>query len=58
MIVDRRFTRNGIVELCRSVGFEVVNSSYVRAGFKPPSILQRLRAARWGKEILLVLSKP
>lgn len=58
VIVDRRFTRKSIVDLCQAVGFEVLGSRYVRAGFKPPSFLQRLQASRWGKEILLVLSKP
>ena len=58
VVVDRRFTMRGIVDLCRSVGFEVEYSSYVRAGFKKPTFLQRIRAARWGKEILLILAKP
>ena len=58
VVVDRRFTRKGIEDLCRSVGFEVVRLGYVRAGFKRPGLFQRIRAARWGKEILLLLSKP
>ena len=58
VVVDRRFTMKGIVNLCKSVGFEVLYSSYVRAGFTRPAFFQRIRASRWGKEILLVLYKP
>lgn len=57
VVVDRRFTMKGIVDLCKSVGFGVLHSSYVRAGFTSPTFFQRIRASRWGKEILLVLVK-
>jgi len=46
------------VKLCESVGFGVLHSSYVRSGFTRPTFFQRIRASRWGKEILLVLYKP
>ncbi len=58
VVVDRRFTMKGMVNLCKSVGFGVLYSSYVRAGFTSPTFFQRIRAFRWGKEILLVLNKP
>lgn len=57
VVVDRCFTMKGIVNLCKSVGFVVSHSSYVRAGFTRPTFLQRICASRWGKEILLVLYK-
>jgi GNAT superfamily N-acetyltransferase/SAM-dependent methyltransferase len=58
VVVDMRFTRQSIVELCRLAGFEVKMSRYVRAGFVKPRAFQRLFASRWGKEILLLLAKP
>ena len=58
VVVDRRFTMKGIVNLCKSAGFEVLYASYVRAGFTRPAFFQRIHASRWGKEILLVLDKP
>ena len=58
VVVDRRFTRQKIVEMCQSVGFDVEVVRYVRSGFRTPPLLQYFRALRWGKEILLVLSRP
>ena len=58
VVVDMRFTRQSIVELCSLAGFEVKMSRYVRAGFVKPRAFQRLFASRWGKEILLLLAKP
>ncbi|MBR4652174.1 MAG: GNAT family N-acetyltransferase [Kiritimatiellae bacterium] len=56
IVVDRRFTMESIQDLCRSVGFDIVSSRYVRAGFEAPPLFYRFWPSRWGKGILLVLS--
>ena len=58
IVVDRRFTMRSICEMCRGAGFNIVSSRYARAGFRRPSLLNRFRASKWGKEILLVLRRP
>ena len=58
IVVDRRFTRKSICELCHEAGFDVVMSRYTRSGFQSPAFINRLRGPRWGKEILLLLKKP
>ena len=58
IVVDRRFTKKSICELCHEAGFDVVMSRYTRSGFQSPAFINRLRGPRWGKEILLLLKKP
>lgn len=58
IVVERRFTMQSICKMCRGVGFNIVSAKYTRAGFRTPSFLNRLRASRCGKEILLVLRRP
>lgn len=57
VVVDRRFTAETIKQLCKKAGFEVLELRYARAGFRKPSLLNSWRAARWGKEIVLLLQK-
>ena len=57
VVVDRRFTKKAIEALCREGGFDVISSRYVRAGFGKAPLLRRFNTSRWGKEILLTLSR-
>jgi hypothetical protein len=53
-----RFTRKTISKICQDAGFEIEKVQYVRAGFRSPPFINRFRPSLWGKEILLLLSKP
>ena len=58
VVLDMRFSLASIVKMCENASFKVDMTRYVRAGFAKPPLMKRIRPSRWGKEILLLLSKP